>query len=74
MENKLQKNIPYILQFIGSARFMARSLSNIGNNLSSGLHKCKLEHDDKICETCGVKFKYYNYFLKYANFKDDLIE
>ena len=24
--------------------------------------------------TCGIKYKNYNCFLEYANFKDDLIE
>ena len=28
----------------------------------------------KKCETCGIKYKYCNCFLKYTNFKDDLIE
>ena len=55
---------------------MASSLSNLANNLSEGLHriKCKLGHGNKKSETCGVKYKYYDCFLKYANFKDDLIE
>ena len=45
------------------------------NNLSEGLHgiKCKLGHDDKQCDTCGIKCKYCNCFLEYTNFKDDLI-
>ena len=73
---RITKNISYILQFIHSARFMASSLSNLVNNLSEGLHriKCKLEHDDKICHTCGIKYKYCHCFLEYKNFKDDLIE
>ena len=55
---------------------MASSLSNLVNNLSEGLHriKCKLGHDDKKCETCGIKYKHCDYFLEYTNFKDDLIE
>ena len=55
---------------------MASSLSNLVDNLSKGLHriKCKLEDDDKICETCGIKYKYCDSFLKYTNFKDDLIK
>ena len=73
---RITKNISYILQFIHSARFMASSLSNLVNNLSEGLHriKCKLEHDDKKCHTCGIKYKYCHCFLEYKNFKDDLIE
>ena len=39
---------------------MGSSLSSLVNNLSEGLHriKCKLEYDDKKCETCGIKYKY----------------
>ena len=46
---EVTKNIPYILQFIDSAGFIASSLSNLVNNLSEGIHriKCKLGHDDK---------------------------
>ena len=60
------KNICYILQFIDSARLMASSLSNLVNNLSEGIHiiKCKFGRNDKKCETCGVKYKYYNCFLE----------
>ena len=55
---EITKNISYILQFIDSTRFMASSLSNLANNLSEGLHriKCKLGHDNKKCETCGIKY------------------
>ena len=71
---EITKNISYILQFIDSARFMARFLSNLVNNLSEGLHriKCKLGHDDKKCEKCGIKYD--DCFLEYTNFKDNLIE
>ena len=64
------------LQFIDSARFMASSLSNLVNNLSEGIHKIKwkYEHDDKKCESYGIKYKYCDCFLEYANFKDDLTE
>ena len=55
---------------------MASSLSNFVNNLSDGIHKikCKFGHDDKKCETCGIKHNYCDCFLEYINFKDDLIE
>ena len=58
MEKKLQKNMPYVLQFIDIARFMATSLSSLVNNLSEEIHrtKCKLGHDDKKCETYGIKY------------------
>ena len=38
----------YILQLIGSARFMASSLSNLVNNISVGINRiqCKFGHDD----------------------------
>ena len=36
--------------------------------------KCKYGHDDKKCETCGIKYKYCDCFLEDTNFKDDLIE
>ena len=55
---------------------MASSLSNLVNIFSEGIHriKCKFGHDDKNCETCGIKYKYCNCFLEYTNFKDNLIE
>ena len=67
---QITKNIPYILQFIYRPRFMASSLSNLVNNLSEGIRriKCKYKHDDKKCETCGIKYKYCSYFLEYTNF------
>ena len=73
---EMTKNISYILQFIGSTIFIASSLSNLINNLSEGICriKCEFEHDDKKCETCGIKYKYCDCFLEYMNFKDDLIE
>ena len=64
------------LQFIDRARFMGSSLSNLVNNLSGGIHnvKCKFRHDDRKCETCGIKYKYCDCFLECINLKDDLIE
>ena len=61
---EITKNISYILKF------------NLLNNLFERLHriKCKFKHDDKKCETCRIKYKYYDCFLEYTNFKDDLIE
>ena len=77
MKNKLQKYIlHFILQFIDSARLMARSLSNLVNNPSDGIHKfkCKNGHKDKKCETCGITYKYCNCLLEQENVKVDLIE
>ena len=64
------------MQFIDSARFMASSLSNLANNLSEEIYwiKCKFGHENKKCETCGIKYKYCDCFLEYISFKDDLIE
>ena len=76
MEKNLQKNISYILQFIDGARFMASSWSNLVNDLSRGLSriKCKLGHDNKRYQACGIKYKYCNSFLHYIDFKDKLME
>ena len=62
---KITKNISYILYFINSARFVASSLLNLVYNLSEEIHriKSKFGHDDKKCETCGIKYKYCNCFL-----------
>ena len=51
---------------------MASSTSNLVNNLSERLNriKYKLEHDDRRCETCGIKYTYY----EYTNIEDRLIE
>ena len=55
---------------------MARSLSNLVNNISEEIHiiLCKYEHYDKKYETCRIKYIYCNFFLEYQNFKDHLIE
>ena len=44
---------------------MANSLSNFVNNLSEAIRgvKCKFALDDKKCETCGIKYKYCDFFL-----------
>ena len=70
------QNISYILQFMDSAIFMTSSLSNLVNNLSEGIHeiKCKYRHNYKQCDNCGIKCKCWDCFLKYTNFRDDLIE
>ena len=53
---------------------MGSSLLDLINNLTEGIHKikCKNEHDNKNCEMRG--YKACKCFLKYTNFKDDLIE
>ena len=54
---EITKNISYILQFIGTTRFMVNLLSNLANNLSEGIHRIKFKFgdDDKKCETYGIK-------------------
>ena len=56
---EITKTISYELQFIDSATFMASLLSNLVGNLAEGVHKikCKHGHDNKKCETCGIKYK-----------------
>ena len=55
---------------------MASSLSNLVNNLSEGIHRIKFKsgHEDKMCETCGIIYKYCDCVLEYTSVKDDLIE
>ena len=79
MEKKLKNIYIYIsciLHIIDRARFMTSSLSNLVNNLFEGIHeiKCKYVHDDIKCEICVTKYKYFDCFLEYMNFKNDLIE
>ena len=44
--------------------------------LSGGIRriKCKFEHDDKKCETSGIKYKYCDCFLEYKKFKDNRVQ
>ena len=53
---------------------MARSLSNLVNNLSEGIHRIKYKygHNDKKFEICRTKYKYCVCFLEHT--KDDSIE
>ena len=85
MEKKWRRNnkkYNLLITVIDSVRFMASSLSNLANILSEGIHrinddnddKKRINNDDKKCETCEIKCKYYNCFQEYTNFKDDLIE
>ena len=66
----------YRLQFIDNAKFMESSLSNLANNLAAGIQKikCKYEHKDQKCETFRIRYKNWNCFLEYTNFKDGLTE
>ena len=55
---------------------MARSLSNLINNLDQGIHniKCKYGHGDKKWKTCGIKYKDCDCFLEYTKLKDNIIQ
>ena len=73
---EIPKTVSFRLQFIDRSRFMVSSLSNLANNLAEEIHKikCKYRQDDQKCESCRIKYKYFDCFLEYTNFKDDLIE
>ena len=68
------------MQFIDSIRFMANSSLNIGNKHSEGIHiiECKFGHDDKKCETYGIKCKdsycFLEYTKNYQNKVDEMLE
>ena len=55
---------------------MARSLSNLANNCSQGVHRIKYQHrnDDKKFETFRIKYKYCDCFPEWTNFKHNLID
>ena len=73
---KITKKDIFIWQFIGSASFMASSLSNLVNKFSEGTHNIKWRygHDDRKCKLCEIADEVCNCFLKCTNVKDDLIE
>ena len=55
---------------------MPNLLSNFVNNLAEGIHKikCKYGHDDKKCETYGIRYKKWACFLEHTNFKNNLMK
>ena len=63
---EITKTISYRLHFIDSARFTESSLSNLAVDLAEGIHKTKskYKHDDKKCETCGIRYKDCDCFLE----------
>ena len=74
--NKITKNTSYRLQFIDSAIFMAKSLSNLANNLYEEIHKIKCKYgcdDKKMWNLRVIKYKDCECFLEYKDFRDDLI-
>ena len=56
MEKNCKKRLSYRSQFIDSARFIPRSLSDLVNNLSEKIIRFRFEfgHDDKKCEKGGI--------------------
>ena len=54
---------------------MASSLSNLVDNLAEEIHEinCKHGHGNKKCKTCEINYKDRQCYLKYTNFKGDLI-
>ena len=69
---EITKTISYRLQFVGSTRFMESSLSNLVNNLAEWIYEIKRKIEINV--KCVIKYKDYDCFLKYTNFKDYLIE
>ena len=55
---------------------MESSLAKLVNNFSGGFHriKFKIDHNHKKFEAFGIKYNYCDCFLKYRNFKNNLIE
>ena len=55
---------------------MASALLGLIHNLSEEIQKFeyKFGHNDKKCETSSTKYKNYDCFLEYTNFKDKFIE
>ena len=55
---EITKSMPYRLQFIDGARFIASSWSNLVNILSEGIHrtKCEYVHNDKKRESCRIEY------------------
>ena len=76
MEQKLQKI--YLRYYI---LLIAQDLWQIHYQILSKIFlkefielNVKYRHDNKKCETCGIKYKYYNCFLKYIKSKVDIVE
>ena len=75
MEKKLQKTyLTFYSLLIAQNLWQTHDQILLIIYLKNSIDKCKLGHDNKNCETCGVKYKYCDCFLKYTNFQDNLIE
>ena len=76
MEKKLQKiYLRYynllIVQDLWQAHFQILSIIFLKKFIELNVN---LDMKIKKCETSRIKYKYYDYFLEYTNFKDDTIE
>ena len=66
-----------MLKSINRVSFMARSLSDLIENYSEGIHKiiyCKYGHDNKECEKhqkCEIKYKDQECYHEYTKAKGD---
>ena len=58
MGKKLQKPYPTDYNLL-MVQVQAGLLINLINNLAERIHKVKYkyEHDNKACETCGIRYK-----------------
>ena len=72
-QNK-KKNISYKLNFIGSTRIIASSLSTLVDNLSEGIHKikCKYRHDNKNGKDADLNTKIASAILKHNYMKKQI--
>ena len=63
------------LKLIYCTKFIVSLLLNLFNNLAKWIYKikCKYAHENKKCETCGIKHKECECCLEYINIKEDLI-
>ena len=54
---------------------MTSFLSNFVDSLTDEIHQIKRKygHDNKKCETCGIKYKEYECCLRNTNVKDNLM-
>ena len=70
------KNYIFQIKIHLQQKICGKLILNLVNYLAKGIHeiKCKYGHDDKICQTCMIKYKDFKCFFEYTNFIDDLIE
>ena len=72
-QNK-KKNISYKLNFTGSTRIIASSLSTLVDNLSEGIHKikCKYRHGNKNGKDADLNTKIASAILKHNYMKKQI--